>query len=239
MAEKTDVTVAGPIPSTYISNRWIPRRAPRPPRTMTRCAPQLRPLKLSKYTTMPHSTQKQTVSMSEFDKLAKATLEEYSNYSYVSAELEKEYLGRFIHIRSEWKRIWGERMGCTLYLDSDTMMFHKLPRRLRLYRGYYESAKREGISWSLSRKVAEGFAYSLWNYKKEAPQVVTATCLRSRVLAYTNDGSEQECIVDPKDVRSIHNIKVREKPPFPVSAEPLEELLKGRQHHGSEIIKAD
>jgi hypothetical protein len=66
--------------------------------------------------------------------------------------------------------------------------------------------------------------------------VVTGTCLLSRVLAYTNDRSEQEFILDPNDVRDIRNIKVREKPPFPVSAEPLEELLKGKQHGRSDYV---
>lgn len=188
---------------------------------------------------MKKSKIQRTVSLSEFQENAKAILEEYISLKYVAAYQEQEYLESFIHINKELKSCFGSRVHCAVMLTSDVLIFRTLPDRLRLYRGYYEPEKREGISWSLSRKVAEGFAYSHWNSNNEEPQVVTGTCLRSRVLAYTNDRSEQEFIVDPKDVRSIRNIKVREKPPFPVGAEPLEELLKGRQHHGLEFMKAD
>lgn len=185
---------------------------------------------------MKKSPHKRTSSLSEFHDKAQALLEEYIARKYVSAAEEREYLKAFAHVRKVLKNTFGRRVNCALMLTSDVMIFRGMPQRLRLYRGYYEPEKRNGISWSLSRKVAEGFAYSNWNIKDAPPHVVTGTCLLSRVLAYTNDRSEQEFIVDPKDVRSIRNIKVRAKPSFPVTAEPLEELLKGMQHHGSEII---
>lgn len=68
------------------------------------------------------------------------------------------------------------------------------------------------------------------------PRVVTGTCLLSRVLAYSNDRSEEELIVDPKDVRDMRNIKVIAKAHCHIAAEPLDELLKSKQHRRSDYV---
>ena len=188
---------------------------------------------------MPNSTSRGPVFLSDVYDAAQELLEKYIFLDYVSADAEREYLKAFNQARKVLKQNFGSRANCIVMLADDFSPFRTLPLCLRLYRGYHEPEKREGISWSLSRKVADSFAYGMDGDKTEDARVVTGTCLLSRVLAYTNGGFEQEFIVDPRDVRDIRNIKVREKPEHLFTAEPLEELLKGRQHHGSEIMKAD
>jgi hypothetical protein len=185
---------------------------------------------------MSNKTGQHTVSLSEFIERAQELFNEYMLRKYVSAADEREYLKGFLHINQISKQTFGSRVICTVMLRSDEPSFHTLPNRLRLYRGYYEPEKREGISWTLSRKVAEGFAFSPRHDKNGPPRVVTGTCLLSRVLAYSNDRSEEELIVDPKDVRDMRNIKVIAKAHCHIAAEPLDELLKSKQHRRSDYV---
>lgn len=67
--------------------------------------------------------------------------------NYVSAGNEKLYLRRFLHIRNELKSHYGKRISTTLMITlEDSLAWRTLHHRLRLYRGYYEPEKREGIS---------------------------------------------------------------------------------------------
>jgi hypothetical protein len=184
-----------------------------------------------------------TVTHEEFIKHGIKVFDEYRSLKYVSFKEEQEYLRFFKRHVRQLDRLWGGQLFCGIIPDEDRVMFHNLKPRLRLYRGYRELEKRNGISWSLSRKVAEGFAHceNIFNPREDnnnlTPRVVTGWTYSGKVLAYSNDGEEQEVIIDPADVREINDIKLRAKPEFPVSAEPLEWLLSTRQHHGSEILK--
>jgi hypothetical protein len=162
---------------------------------------------------------------------------QYTELEHVPAYLEQEYLAAFKKHIEAIKAVVGTSRPWPIVTNAESETFYALPSTLRLYRGYYEPDKRAGISWSLSRRVADGFAHGPYPPPPMPPMVVTGKCLRSKVLVYSNSRDEQELIVDPFDVRELKNIKVRPAPPFPVVAEPLEELLEQRQHHGSEILK--
>jgi hypothetical protein len=183
---------------------------------------------------------KKTVSLEVCAKRGRDLLLQYVSEEYVSALDERVYLRKFHHYVKRLRGKLGKQQFCTIHHPADLGALQTLPRKLRLYRGYYEPVKREGISWSLSRKVAEGFAYARapWEPASGPPMVVTGWCYFGSILAYSNRRQEEEVIVDPADVHDIKNIKVRAQPPFPVASEPLDFLLRTRQHHGSEGIDA-
>jgi len=171
---------------------------------------------------------KKTVSLSKWLQIKANLLNDYQHLKYISKKTEDWYLKEFEYVVGQSQSMFGKRIVCTIFGDHDDIAaFRKLPKKLRLYRGYNEKEKREGISWSLSRKVAEGFAYvSFMDGEKDIPpSVVSGTCSCKDILAYTNSRDEQEIIINPAKVHDITDIDVRTKPDFPVGAEPLDELL--------------
>lgn len=167
------------------------------------------------------------INLSEFFELCWELLDAYGQLKYVSKEDEQDYLVMFEDMNKRTKRILGRgSLGTIMFTDDETSYRH-LPQKLTIYRGYHEAAKREGISWSLSKTVAEDFAHISWREDaKDVPaSVVTGTCLLKDVLAYTNDRGEQEIIINPKKVTGIRNIPVGEPTLCRRIAEPLEDIL--------------
>ncbi len=165
-----------------------------------------------------------------------ALLEEYTSLNHVLLEDEMRYLRALQSIAAALKDAYGG-ISYPIVHPSSMRYFQKLPNRVRIYRGYYDPAKKDGVSWSLSRKVAEGFAYNRDNERHLPPMVVTGHCAITKVVAYTNLRKEQEIVADPKNVKGIRNIKVRKKPRFPVAVEPFHFLLTKRQHTRADVCR--
>jgi len=171
------------------------------------------------------------MTLAEHNQACYDLLDEYMQLKYVSKEAEDEYLLVFQDLNNQRKAALGRTVISTIMLPTDTAAFHHLPNKLTIYRGYHEKRKRVGVSWSLSRIVAEDFAHitMIKSARDIRPSVATGTCLLKDVLAYTNDRNEQEIIVNPEKVKNIHNIIAR-KSTMHRGAEPLEWLLTHKQH---------
>lgn len=69
-----------------------------------------------------------------------------------------------------------------------------LPGQLTVYRGQDDSAPL-GLSWTLSRDVAEGFARGHRNIRNPDPVVLALDVSLSEVAFFTNDREEQEVVL--------------------------------------------
>ena len=168
------------------------------------------------------------MSRKHYDKAVSA-LEYYINLIYSSQEIEEYMLG----ILDECKR----KLRAPIVPSDDVHQFKQLPEAFPIYRGFREPLKQLGISWSLSRYVAEGFSYGAIvqlkhvgppiiklagrsffidtytedDANKLPPGLVTGICRKSDIVAYTNANFEEEIIIDPNRVQNIVNLEPGEK----------------------------
>lgn len=173
------------------------------------------------------------MSITDLKRSGQQLLDGYFRAPYITEALQAEVLKRFTANKTALERHYGKphRMAITRF-NSDGTSLHLLPDELRVYRGYREPRKRLGISWSLSRLVAEGFSYdasvpdvegervcsfggldyyaergyTLEEKQALGPKLITGTCSLLDVLAYTNIRSEQEIVIDPAKVRNIEEL---------------------------------
>lgn len=75
-------------------------------------------------------------------------------------------------------------------------VYEKLPDTFTVYRGLQENAQEDGLSWTLSKDVAEWFANRFDNEGKIIEKVIH----KSEVIAYFNDRDEEEIVLDIKKV---------------------------------------
>ena len=171
-------------------------------------------------------------AISKFNEFKQELLSEYCRLKYVSKEDEQDYLRMFEEVSTRTKRFLGRGSVGTIMFPTDVANYKTLPKKLKIYRGYHEAVKRKGISWSLSKRVADGFAHHCRVEGKNdvEPSVVTGTCSKRDVLAYTNEVSEQEIIINPNKVRNIVDVGAGQKASQRVEAEPLDDLLRLMKH---------
>ena len=74
--------------------------------------------------------------------------------------------------------------------------YENLPDTFVVYRGLQENAQEDGLSWSLSKNVAEWFAGRFENDGEIIEKIVHKT----EVIAYFNDRDEKEIVLDIKKV---------------------------------------
>ena len=101
----------------------------------------------------------------------------------------------------------GERRGTVreMMTDEELEAYAALPDVVTIYRGCYK-ANKWGLSWSLSRQVAEEFP-TLLRYRRdgEQPLLVTAKIMKTDVVAVKMDRGEQEVIAwRPKHISTRH-----------------------------------
>jgi hypothetical protein len=85
--------------------------------------------------------------------------------------------------------------------------FNALPRLVTVWRGCYAHNKR-GLSWSLSREVAERFPL-LHRYRRDGqPLLIRAEVARDQILALKLGRNEAEVIAVRPKVRAISHINV-------------------------------
>lgn len=75
-------------------------------------------------------------------------------------------------------------------------VYENLPDTFVVYRGLQENAQEDGLSWSLSKNVAEWFAGRFENDGEIIEKIVHKT----EVIAYFNDRDEEEIVLDIKKV---------------------------------------
>lgn len=74
--------------------------------------------------------------------------------------------------------------------------YENLPDTFVVYRGLQENAQEDGLSWTLSKDVAEWFASRFENNG----EIIEKTVHKTEVIAYFNDREEEEIILDIKKV---------------------------------------
>ena len=75
-------------------------------------------------------------------------------------------------------------------------VYENLPDTFVVYRGLQENAREDGLSWTLSKDVAEWFASRFEN----DGEIIEKTAYKTEVIAYLNDRDEEEIILDIKKV---------------------------------------
>ena len=75
-------------------------------------------------------------------------------------------------------------------------VYENLPDTFTVYRGLQENAQEDGLSWTLSKDVAEWFA----NRFDNEGEIIEKVIHKSEVIAYFNDRDEEEVVLDIKKV---------------------------------------
>jgi hypothetical protein len=81
-------------------------------------------------------------------------------------------------------------------------LLDNLPDQVQVFRGCSHDRVR-GVSWTTSRKVAEGFARGHRSIKVPDPVVVTATINKNAVFLVNWERSEDEVILDPEHLQNL------------------------------------
>lgn len=74
--------------------------------------------------------------------------------------------------------------------------YENLPGTFTVYRGLQENAQEDGLSWTLSKDVAEWFA----NRFDNEGEIIEKMVHKTEVIAYFNDRDEEEIVLDIKKV---------------------------------------
>lgn len=85
--------------------------------------------------------------------------------------------------------------------------YENLPDTFVVYRGLQENAQEDGLSWTLSKDVAEWFASRFEN----DGEIIEKTVHKSEVIAYFNDRDEEEIVLDIKKVLKREKAEKRQK----------------------------
>jgi hypothetical protein len=80
--------------------------------------------------------------------------------------------------------------------EGEAKWFDALPRHLKVYRGC-EIFGWHGLSWTLDKQVAVGFAKGHRGIKLNNPQIHSTIIEKSQVFFATNERQEQEIVWDP------------------------------------------
>ncbi len=114
---------------------------------------------------------------------------------------------------SLWRFILSARITRDLLLTpyNRQLLWTKLPSEVTIYRGF-SVCYQDGLSWTLSRKIAEFFAEysadgtrrcSLFGSQSDAvPQIVTGQCQRRDIIALFSDRKEREVVIFPENVKN-------------------------------------
>lgn len=99
----------------------------------------------------------------------------------------------------------------TLMTEEEQRLLSQLPNKVTIYRGVsggYEDQE-QGLSWTLSKKVANYFA-TRYRHKGQG-EIYTATIQKKHILAYIRGRSEEEIIVDIKYLENIEPLEEDEE----------------------------
>lgn len=88
-----------------------------------------------------------------------------------------------------------------MYAD-EFAYYDSLPDEFTVYRGIGSESNKKGISYTLSLEKAEWFA----NRFQKKGYVLTGTAKKKDVIAYFNRREEQEILIEPKKIASLHKM---------------------------------
>lgn len=141
-------------------------------------------------------------------------LEEYITIKYTTAADIADYgrLFESVHERSKRELPRGYLPIICNAKYSDVV--RNLPKKLKVFRGYNQDDKRDGLSWTLSKDIAEWFALrGEWNNEPAGScRIVEGECSIKNVYAYTNDCNEEEIIISPDRVKKKRECVIEYNP---------------------------
>jgi hypothetical protein len=98
---------------------------------------------------------------------------------------------------------WFKNASKQSLMDADEFAYYdSLPDKFTVYRGIGSESNKKGISYTLSLEKAEWFA----NRFQKKGYVLTGTAKKKDVLAYFNRREEQEILIEPKKIASLHKM---------------------------------
>ena len=189
------------------------------------------------------------------------TFRSYQSAPLVTKEIEDAFVQIFEQINTELQVYYPRHTLLHIVrFPEDAKDFRCLPQILTVYRGYREPEKRLGISWSLSRRIAEGFSYNArvprvtgerivtingktytaskkYSSEEEAqllPMLITGTCNLQDVLAYTNLCREQEIVINPTKISNVQNIA-----PSEAGRKMIEALRERIRREGNKAMRIE
>jgi hypothetical protein len=113
------------------------------------------------------------------------------------------------------KRRAAEVEPTQFLVGEDAAFFKSLPDKVTVYRGADRSRIR-GVSWTIDRKVAEGFALGHRGMKNTEPVIASATIARTEILSAIQERNESEIVILPPDEMEITTYE-RQRPPKPIA----------------------
>jgi hypothetical protein len=103
-------------------------------------------------------------------------------------------------------RMFRKADGAKLMDESERERLAGLPEEFTVYRGWSETlvksgmTKRNGLSWTLDRKIAVWFAT---RWKHPDARLATATIQKKNVYMYCGERSEAEIVLNPRYLRNL------------------------------------
>jgi hypothetical protein len=102
-----------------------------------------------------------------------------------------------------WQIVWRRRVTTRGLVmdDAELEALAKLPDVVTIYRGVQQERTVKGLSWTLDRDKAVWFAR---RFRDKRPRLAQTVVTRSHILAHFLGRNEQEIVVLPSLIRSIH-----------------------------------
>ena len=100
---------------------------------------------------------------------------------------------------SDWISMFKRSDKQHLMDNEEQEVFNNFPDEIEIYRGVGSKGKVRGMSWTVSRDVAEWFA----NRYNQNGNVYSAKIKKEHVLAYFVGRGEQEVIVEPRFLKNV------------------------------------
>ena len=101
--------------------------------------------------------------MQQLYEYGRSLAEEHTMIKWTTPDDILHYIKAFEQYRAKMMKEFGRDVNSVILHDDDSSDYDKLPAMLTVYRGYCEPAKRLGLSWTLSRRVADWFAGRILN----------------------------------------------------------------------------
>ena len=128
-------------------------------------------------------------------KLAKAD----AGYDFVKL-VHQNWTGcdNFSDLTNDFKKLFNAHFknADSVVKSSEAKWFNSLPRAFKVYRGC-EIFGWHGLSWTLDKQVAVGFAKGHRGIKLNNPQIHSTIINKSQIFFATNERQEQEIVWDP------------------------------------------
>lgn len=94
---------------------------------------------------------------------------------------------------------WFKKADKRILMNNEELeVYNSLPDEFTIYRGVERKSKRNGISWTRNKEIAEWF---MNRWEDEGGYMLMATVKKENCLAYINARNEEEIIVDTRYIK--------------------------------------